>query len=301
MIFPITDARGRVIAFGGRVLGQGEPKYLNSPETPLFHKGRVLYGLATAREAARKSGRIVVVEGYMDVIALARAGINEAVAPLGTALTESHLELLWKLAPEPVLCFDGDAAGSRAAARAADRALPALQPGRSLRFAMLPPGDDPDSLAARDGRDAVEAVLAAALPLDRLVWQIETAGVRLDTPERLAGLEKRLEDRARQIADRMVQAQYLAAFRSRAREASWAARRARGGPGAGPRGAAPGRAGAAPVLHAPVAHTPVPRIDPAALAQRQEARADALPRKPSAADRGIRRRACAHCSFRRAA
>ncbi len=262
VIFPIADARGRVIAFGGRVLGPGEPKYLNSPDTPLFHKGQVLYGLAQAREAARKSGRIVVVEGYMDVIALARAGIAEAVAPLGTALTESHLEILWKLVPEPILCFDGDAAGGRAAARAAERALPALQPGRSLRFAMLPPGDDPDSLAGRDGREAMEAVLAAALPLDRLIWQIETAVGRLDTPERLAGFEKRLEDRTRQIADRKVQAQYLAAFRQRLREATWAARRARqsGRPGGRP---------SVPVPPAPAA--PVLRADPAGLARRQEA------------------------------
>ena len=263
VIFPITDARGRVIAFGGRVLGQGEPKYLNSPDTPLFHKGQVLYGLATAREAARKSGRVVVVEGYMDVIALARAGLAEAVAPLGTALTESHLELLWKLVPEPILCFDGDAAGSRAAARAADRALPALKPGCSLRFAMLPAGEDPDSLIARDGRGAIEAVLDRAVPLDRLVWQIETAGGRLDTPERLAGLEKRLEDRARQIADGKVQAQYLSAFRGRVREATWAARR-------------PPRVGAAKGVARGVARAafppgvPVARADPQMLAARQE-------------------------------
>ncbi len=268
VMFPITDARGRAIAFGGRVMGEGEPKYLNSPETPLFHKGRVLYGLATAREGARATGRIVVVEGYMDVIALARAGIAEAVAPLGTALTESHLEMLWKLAPEPILCFDGDAAGQRAAARAAERALPALKPGCSLRFALLPAGDDPDSLVRRDGREGIEPVLEGAMALDRLVWQIEAGGGRLDTPERLAGLEKRLEDRARQIADPKVQAQYLAAFRARLREAMWGARRP-GGRGAwAPR--RPGPSGAAATISG-LSRAPVARTDPGRLASRQEA------------------------------
>ena len=128
-MFPITDRRGRVIAFGGRILDQGEPKYLNSPETPLFHKGRVLYGLAQAQAAGGTQGELVVCEGYMDVIALAEAGIGGAVAPLGTALTEEQILELWRLAPEPIICFDGDAAGERAAARAIERALPLLAPG----------------------------------------------------------------------------------------------------------------------------------------------------------------------------
>ena len=140
VIFPIADRRGRVIAFGGRLLGDGKPKYLNSPDTPLFSKGRVLYGMATAREAAHRNGRVIVTEGYTDVIALNRAGFAESVAPLGTALTESHLHALWRMAPEPVLCFDGDAAGKRAAYRAAERAVPLLEPGRSLQFVTLPPG-----------------------------------------------------------------------------------------------------------------------------------------------------------------
>jgi DNA primase len=226
VIFPIADPRGRIIAFGGRVLEEreGVAKYLNSPDTPLFHKGRVLYGLAQAREAVRKSGRIVVTEGYTDVIAMARAGV-EAVAPLGTALTETHLELLWKLAAEPILCFDGDAAGRRAAARALDRAIPVLAPGKSLRFALLPAGEDPDSLIRREGPQAMEAVLGGAIALDRMVWDIETEGTKLDTPERVAGLEKRLEDRARQIADRKVQEQYLQALRRRLRAAVWGARK----------------------------------------------------------------------------
>jgi DNA primase len=256
VIFPIGDARGRIIAFGGRVLGEGEPKYLNSPDTPLFHKGRVLYNLANAREAARKTGRAIVAEGYMDVIALARAGFAEAVAPLGTALTETHLEMLWRLCPEPILCFDGDAAGRRAAARAADRALPILKPGQSLRFALLPAGEDPDSLLAREGRGAVDAVLDEAWPLDRMLWEIEAGQTRLDTPERVAGLEKRLEDRANHIADRKVQYQYLASFRTRLREEMWRAR-----------GRRPG--GRRTVAAQPMAAAGA-RTDPAALARRQE-------------------------------
>ncbi len=151
-MFPIGDRAGRIIAFGGRTLGDEQPKYLNSPDTPVFEKGRILYGWATARaNVARDPGGrrgAILVEGYMDVIALHRAGFGGAVAPLGTALTETQLHELWRLAPEPVLCFDGDAAGQRAALRALARALPLLQPGRSLRFAALPPGEDPDSLSA---------------------------------------------------------------------------------------------------------------------------------------------------------
>ena len=146
VMFPIGDRSDRVIAFGGRIIGEGQPKYLNSPETPLFQKGRVLYGWAAARAAAGKDPSVIVTEGYMDVIALHRAGFNTAVAPLGTALTEVQLEELWKLAPEPVLCFDGDSAGERAALRAAERALPLLRPGLTLRFATLPAGEDPDTL-----------------------------------------------------------------------------------------------------------------------------------------------------------
>ncbi|MDE0335400.1 MAG: DNA primase, partial [Defluviicoccus sp.] len=151
VIFPIADRRGRVIAFGGRILGEGKPKYLNSPDTPLFSKGRVLYGMATAREAAHRNARVIVTEGYTDVIALNRAGFAESVAPLGTALTETHLHALWRMAPEPVLCFDGDDAGKRAAYRAAERAVPLLEPGRSLQFVTLPAGQDPDSVLAEGG------------------------------------------------------------------------------------------------------------------------------------------------------
>ncbi|HEX8841061.1 MAG TPA: DNA primase, partial [Sphingomicrobium sp.] len=146
LMIPIRDARGRVIAFGGRILGQGEPKYLNSPDTPLFDKGRTLYNIDRAGPASRQARRLIVVEGYMDVIALDRAGIAEAVAPNGTALTEGQMERLWRLDPAPILCFDGDAAGQRAAVRAAERALPKIGPDNTLRFATLPPGQDPDDV-----------------------------------------------------------------------------------------------------------------------------------------------------------
>src|SRR5690606_14081239 len=163
LTIPIHDARGRVIGFAARILDSEKkdaPKYLNSPDTPLFDKGRTLFNLHRAGPASRKSGRIVVVEGQMDAIALAAAGIDEAVAPMGTALTERQIELLWRLADKPILCFDGDAAGRRAAMRAAVRALPMLRPGHSLQFVTLPPGMDPDDLLRRQGRDALEALLA---------------------------------------------------------------------------------------------------------------------------------------------
>jgi DNA primase len=206
IMFPITDRRGQVIAFGGRVIDDRQPKYLNSPDTPLFQKGRVLYGWPV-RGAAASDAVAIVTEGYMDVIALQRAGFGAAVAPLGTALTEYQLEEVWKLAAEPVLCFDGDAAGRRAAARALDRALPLLKPGRSLRFAMLPEGDDPDSLIRRMGREALDGILAQAAPLVEKLWELETAQPA-DTPERRAALEARLEMRVRQIADRAVRNHY---------------------------------------------------------------------------------------------
>jgi DNA primase len=208
VMFPITDRRGRVIAFGGRILDQGEPKYLNSPETPLFHKGGTLYGLAQASRAAREGGEIVVCEGYMDVIALAEAGFAGAVAPLGTALTEGQIAELWRLAPEPVLCFDGDAAGQRAAGRAVERALPLLQPGKSLRFAVLPPGDDPDSLIRARGPATMAEALQAARPLIDMLWDQELAVRPTDTPERRAGFRQRLRDRIRQIGERSVHEDY---------------------------------------------------------------------------------------------
>ena len=215
LMIPIRDGRGRVIAFGGRVIGDGEPKYLNSPDTPLFDKGRTLYNLDRALPAARKAARVVVVEGYMDAIALARAGIDEAVAPLGTALTEAQMERLWRMADVPLLCFDGDAAGQKAALRAAHRALPLLAPGRSLQFATLPPGQDPDALVRSGGAHAVEPVLRAAEPLVQRLWASELAAETLDTPEQRAGLRQRLTERAETIAHPGVRAEYLAEFRRR--------------------------------------------------------------------------------------
>jgi DNA primase len=213
--FPITDRRGRVIAFGARTLGDGQPKYLNSPETPLFHKGATLYGLAHAREAARSQGRVVAVEGYMDVIALHQAGFAYAVAPLGTALTEQQIGELWRLADEPTLCFDGDSAGQRAMARAAERGLPLCTPGKSLRFAVLPHPEDPDSLIKAKGPQAMQAVLDAAKPLVEVVWDLAVAGRPLDTPERRAALEKEVKDKAFAIADETVRRQYWDTFRDK--------------------------------------------------------------------------------------
>jgi len=213
VIFPIGDRAGRVIAFGGRALGDAMPKYLNSPEHPLFEKGRVLYGLSAARINAAKEAEAggpgaIVTEGYMDVIALHRAGFSTAVAPLGTALTEAHLAELWRLAPEPVLCFDGDAAGQRAAIRALHRALPLLKPGHSLRFVTLPSGDDPDSLIRHSGALAFTEVLRGAKPLAEMLWRSELEAKSIDTPERRADLERRLMADCEQIADRSVQEQY---------------------------------------------------------------------------------------------
>jgi DNA primase len=218
VIFPIADGRGRVIAFGGRIMGDGQPKYLNSPETPLFHKGRSLYNFAMAREAARTAGTVIVAEGYTDVIALAQAGLPNAVAPLGTALTEEQMGLLWRVADEPVLCFDGDAAGERAALRAAERALPGLRPGKTLRFMTLPAGEDPDSLVAARGADGFRELLAGARQLVDVVWQAEVTAGRHDTPERRADLERRVNTRLAQIDDAGVKYHYQQTLRARLRE-----------------------------------------------------------------------------------
>jgi len=224
VIFPICDRRGRVIAFGGRALDDVKPKYLNSPETPLFHKGAVLYGLHHARGPARKGGRVITVEGYMDVIALAQAGFVETVAPLGTALTELQLEELWRLVDEPVLCFDGDAAGARAAAKVAERALDRLSAGRSLRFASLPKGADPDSLVRAEGRQAFENVIAAAVPLSEQLWRNCTAGETLAEPEARARVNKRLSEHIQRIPDTDVRFYYQQHFRGRLSERIRAAR-----------------------------------------------------------------------------
>jgi DNA primase len=215
VMFVINDRRGRAIAFGGRVMGTGEPKYLNSPETPLFHKGANLYCLDRARQAATKDQPVIVAEGYMDVIALHGAGFTGAVAPLGTALTEGQLGELWKLADEPYLCFDGDNAGRRAASRAAERALPLLRPGKSLRFLTLPAGEDPDSLIRTRGADAVRRILDLARPLSDMVWELEIEGKPADTPERRASLQRSVEQRVAEIADPMVREYYRTEMRNR--------------------------------------------------------------------------------------
>ncbi|MCX7898567.1 MAG: DNA primase [Methylocystis sp.] len=209
IMFPISDARGRVIAFGGRALeADAQAKYLNSPETPLFHKGAALYNLHNARKAAHDSGSVIAVEGYVDVIALTEAGFPNAVAPLGTALTPEQCNLLWKMAEEPILCFDGDKAGLKAAFRAVDTALPLLGPGRSLRFVLLPGGQDPDELLRAGGPAAVAEALAAPLPLVDVLWMREIEAAPLDTPERKASLERRLRAVAGQIADETLRRHY---------------------------------------------------------------------------------------------
>ena len=245
LMFPITDRRGRVIAFGGRALSaQARAKYLNSPETPLFHKGRVLYNHANARIAAQTERSVVLAEGYMDVIALAQAGLAHAVAPLGTAVTEEQLGELWRLAPEPVLCLDGDTAGWRAALRAAERALPLLKPGYSLRFALLPEGRDPDDLikdaGPENGATAIRAVLETALPLSELLWRKLRQEQPIDTPERRAAFGSAMRDLAGRIGDPRVREFYLDEFnekltilldKSRDRRSFRSGRQARGGYG----------------------------------------------------------------------
>jgi DNA primase len=222
VIFPVADKRGRIIAFGGRIMEGDGPKYVNSPEHALFHKGSVLYGFARARNAFAKGERPIVVEGYMDVIAMQGAGIGGAVAPLGTALTEMQLAELWKAQDDktqrdqpPILCFDGDGAGRRAAVRAVERVLPALGPSRSVAVAFLPQGEDPDSLVRKGGAAAVQAVLDEALPLIDAVWQFATADRALNTPEQRAGLWAELEDQIRAIGDRQVQALYRVELKRR--------------------------------------------------------------------------------------
>ena len=279
VIYPIGDRRGRIIAFGGRVMGDGQPKYLNSPDTPLFQKGRVLYGWALARAAAAKEPGAIVVEGYMDVIALHRAGFATAVAPLGTALTETQIEELWRLGPEPILCFDGDSAGQRAMSRALARALPILKPGMSLRFATLPPGEDPDTLILNQGPEAMRAVLGRARGLAEVLWSFESAQPT-DTPERRAALEKRLDEQVRLIADRSVQEHYRSFFREKVAEAftrrrpAMGARPWSGAPWSGTRSKGKLRQGR--ITSASFLHESPPAGDPGLLTRRREEVALAL-------------------------
>ena len=213
VMFPIADFRGRIIAFGGRALSADVPaKYLNSPETELFKKRLTLYNGQTARGAARDGKPVIVVEGYLDVITAVMAGFEGTVAPLGTALTEDHLQLLWRMTESPILCFDGDSAGIRAAERAAELVLPQLKPGQTVKIATLPGGLDPDEIILQQGRDAFAAVLERAQPLSEMIWTMETRGVLPETPEARAALEMRLRERANSIGDQSVRRHYLQAF-----------------------------------------------------------------------------------------
>jgi DNA primase len=242
VMFPIGDGRGRIVAFGARALeADAKPKYINTGETSLFSKGTQLYNFATARAAAIKAGTIIVAEGYMDVIALVRAGFAHAVAPLGTALTEDQLHLLWRTAPEPILAFDGDAAGLKAAHRAAHLALPHLKAGHSLRFAFLPTGEDPDSFIAANGAGAMTVLLEAALPLSQLLWRTETEGKDLSTPERRAGLEHNLREIVDRITDSKIADYYRRGFEQLVFENF--KRRVPTGPARGPVRAQPARPG----------------------------------------------------------
>lgn len=216
VMFPICDRAGKVIAFGGRAMSKEvQPKYKNSAETPLFHKGANLYNLHVARKAAHERGTVIAVEGYVDVIAMSMVGLDHVVAGLGTALTPEQCELLWKMAEEPILCFDGDRAGRKAAFRAVETALPLIGPGKSLRFALLPEGQDPDDLARTGGAAALEAVLAAAKPMSEMIFAREAEAQPLDTPERRAAFERRLRDCAGQIRDEVLRRHYLDDFRDR--------------------------------------------------------------------------------------
>jgi len=240
LMLPIEDARGRVIGFGGRILDKTKtdaPKYLNSPDTPLFDKGRTLYNLHRAGPASRQTGRMIVVEGYMDVIALAAAGFAEAVAPLGTALTEHQLGLLWRMVETPILCFDGDAAGQRAAMRAISRALPLLKPAHSLRIVRLPPGLDPDDLIKQQGAGAMAALLDGARPLIDMLWEHERDALPLATPEDKAGLKARLLAHVETITDPDIRSLYRRELLERFSEHAFPRRES-----AGWRPAAPGRA-----------------------------------------------------------
>jgi DNA primase len=286
IMFPISNPAGKVIAFGGRALAKdARAKYLNSPETGLFHKGSVLYNTHNARKAAYETGRVIAVEGYIDVIAMTAAGFPEVVAPMGTALTPEHCALLWRMADIPTLCFDGDRAGRQAAYRAIDTALPLVAAGRSLAFALLPEGQDPDDFLRSDEPGAMAERLAGALPLVDLVFLRETEAKAFTTPEQKAGLERRLLEVARQIGDPVLRRYYEAEFASRLLGAFGPAsalrpqRRTRGlqAPGAGPKATRlatrealpPGRAIGPPAISASLRDSPLLRPARAALPPRE--------------------------------
>jgi DNA primase len=219
LIFPVGDRKGRTVAFGGRVLDDGEPKYLNSPDHALFHKGKLLYGLSRARAAIAQNQSIIVVEGYMDVIALVEAGFSGAVAPLGTALTEDQLMALWKLLPpadardpsrdySPILCFDGDNAGLRAAGRSIERVLPLLTPSQTIRIATMTGAKDPDDLIRTQGKSAMDALLQQAKPMCDALWDMTLAGRRLQTPEDRAAFSTALKQKVLRIGNEQLRLLY---------------------------------------------------------------------------------------------
>ena len=233
IMFPIRDARGRAIAFGGRAMDPNDnAKYLNSPETELFDKGRSLFNVKNARQAAGQGQPLLVAEGYMDVIALSEAGFGAAVAPLGTAITENQLQMLWRIDQEPIITLDGDAAGQRAALRLIDLALPLLEAGRSLRFAMMPEGKDPDDVLKQDGREAFQGLVDAARPMVQLLWQRETEGKVFDSPERKAALDKALREKIQLIRDPSIRSHYGQEIK----DLRWQLFRPRSASGAGRRG-----------------------------------------------------------------
>ena len=228
VMFPIRDRRGRIVSFGGRILGDGQPKYLNGPETDVFSKRRTLYGLDMAREAVfRGKARLIVAEGYMDVIALHQAGFDGAVAPLGTALTAEQMEEIWRITPEPILCLDGDAAGVRAAARTSEMVLPLIGTERTLRFATLPQGQDPDDLIGKKGPAAFEAVIAAARPLSTALYDLMADGRPLGSPEGRAAFRNDLAAAAGRIPDKSLASEYRTALLNRFFESARPARPAR--------------------------------------------------------------------------
>ncbi len=241
IMYPIRDLRGRCIAFGGRAMDPAAPaKYLNSPETPLFDKGRTLYHAGPARKAVGQAGPLIVAEGYMDVIALVAAGFEAAVAPLGTAITEAQLRLIWRISPEPVIALDGDAAGLRAGYRLIDLALPLLSSEQSLRFCLLPEKLDPDDVLRSGGPGAMRKLIEGAVPLVRLLWARETEGQVFDSPERRAALDKKLRAALAQISDPGLRAHYADSLRALRSETFRPQQSARG-PGRGQGGRMSGR------------------------------------------------------------
>ena len=236
IMFPIRDARGRAIAFGGRAMDPNDnAKYLNSPETDLFDKGRNLFNLKPAREAAGKGQPLIVAEGYMDVIALSEAGFEACVAPLGTAITENQLQMMWRVSPEPVITLDGDKAGQRAAMRVIDLALPLLAAGQSVRFTMMPEGQDPDDLLKSAGPSVMREKIEGAVPMVQLLWQREVEGKVFDSPERKAALDKSLREKIMLIKDPSIRSHYGQAIKDMRWDLFGKSRDQRGGQGGGQR------------------------------------------------------------------